>query len=148
MDKILYVDMDNVLVNFQSGIDRLSPALIEKYEGDLDEVPGIFSLMDPLEAAIESYKKLSKNFDTYILSTSPWENPTAASDKFAWVKYHLGDYAYKRLILSHHKHLNQGDFLIDDRPNNGADKFTGELILFGSEKFPDWHVVTNYLLKK
>jgi 5'-nucleotidase len=148
MNKILYVDMDNVLVNFQSGIDRLTPELIEKYKGDMDEVPGIFSLMDPLEAAIESYQKLSKNFDTYILSTSPWENTTAASDKFAWVKHHLGDYAYKRLILSHHKHLNQGDFLIDDRPNNGADKFTGELILFGSEKFPDWNVVTNYLLNK
>jgi 5'-nucleotidase len=104
--------------------------------------------MDPLEAAIESYQKLSQSFDTYILSTSPWENPTAASDKFAWVKHYLGDHAYKRLTLSHHKHLNQGDFLIDDRPNNGADKFTGELILFGSKQFPDWNVVTNYLLNK
>src|ERR1035437_3798509 len=127
MNKILYVDMDNVLVNFQSGINRLSPAIVSQYEGKLDEVPGIFSLMEPMEEAIESYKKLSENFDTYILSTSPWENATAASEKLAWVKHHLGQHAYKRLILSHHKHLNQGDFLIDDRPNNGADRFKGEL---------------------
>ena len=148
MKKILYVDMDNVLVDFKSGIDRLSPDLISKYEGKLDEVPGIFSLMEPMNGAIESYRTLAKNFDTYILSTSPWENSSAASDKFSWVKKHLGKFAHKRLILSHHKHLNHGDFLIDDRPNNGADKFRGELILFGSDKFPNWKVVTTYLLTK
>jgi 5'(3')-deoxyribonucleotidase len=148
MKKILYVDMDNVLVNFQSGIDSLSPELISKYEGKLDEVPGIFSLMEPVQGAIDSYCILSEKFDTYILSTSPWQNPTTASDKFAWVRQHLAKPAYKRLILSHHKHLNNGDFLIDDRPNNGADQFHGELILFGSDGFPNWEVVTNYLLAR
>lgn len=138
--------MDNVLVDFKSGIDLLPKDTQEKYTGKLDEVPGIFSLMLPMEGAIDSYKKLSEFFDTYILSTSPWENPSAASDKFAWVKHHLGKHAYKRLILSHHKHLNKGDFLIDDRPNNGADKFNGELILFGKEPFPNWKSVENYLM--
>ena len=71
MESVLYVDMDNVLVNFQSGIDRLSPEMVTKYKGDLDEVPGIFSLMDPLEAAIESYKKLSQHFDTYFFLHHP-----------------------------------------------------------------------------
>ncbi len=148
MKKILYVDMDNVLVDFKSGIDRLPPADLARYEGKYDEVPSIFSLMEPLTDAIESYHLLSERFDTYILSTSPWENATAASDKFAWVKRHLGKVAYKRLILSHHKHLNHGDYLIDDRHHNGADKFRGELILFGSDTYPDWKTVTNYLLAK
>lgn len=140
--------MDNVLVNFQSGIDKLPAKTLTEYDKRLDEVPGIFSLMEPMEGAIQSYIKLSQHFDTYILSTSPWDNHTAASDKQAWVKFHLGEYARKRLILSHHKHLNHGDFLIDDRTKNGADKFVGELILFGSEKFPNWEVVTEYLLSK
>lgn len=147
MRKILYIDMDNVLVNFQSGIDRLNEETKSNYEGRMDDVPGIFSLMDPMEGAIDSFIALSDVFDTYILSTSPWENPTAASDKFAWVKTHLGKYGYKRLILSHHKHLNIGDFLMDDRPNNGADRFDGELIQFGAPEFPNWSVVTEYLLK-
>jgi hypothetical protein len=46
---------------------------------------------------------------------------------------------------SEHKHLNTGDYLIDDRTKNGADRFGGELILFGSERFPDWPTVTSYL---
>ena len=146
MKKIVYVDMDNVLVDFRSGINRLSPAELSGYEGRYDEVPLIFSKMDPMKDAIESYARLCDKFDTYILSTSPWENPTALNDKLEWVKRYLGRYAYKRLILSHNKHLNHGDYLIDDRDKNGADRFTGELILFGSERFPDWGSVMGYLL--
>lgn len=137
--------MDNVLVDFKSGIDRLTSDELIQFEGRYDEVPHIFSKMEPLENAIESYVKLCTKFEAYILSTSPWENPTALNDKLEWVKKHLGQYAYKRLILSHNKHLNHGHYLIDDRDKNGADKFTGELILFGSEKFPNWKSVIEYL---
>jgi 5'-nucleotidase len=148
MKKILYVDMDNVLVDFPSGINQISPQLQLEYEGRLDEVPGIFSLMEPLEDAISAFETLSDHYDTYILSTSPWENPTAWSDKLLWVKKHLGESAYKRLILSHNKHLNHGDYLIDDRLANGADRFQGELIQFGTEHFPNWDSVMKYLLSK
>ena len=126
--KILFVDMDNVLVDFKSGINNLSEKDKKKYIDNYDEVPRIFSLMNPMPNAIESYQKLSKTYDTYILSTAPWNNPTAWSDKLLWVKRYLGKYAYKRLILSHNKNLNFGDYLIDDRLANGAGDFKGELI--------------------
>lgn len=146
--KIVYVDMDNVLVDFMSGVDKLFPDDLLEYHEHLDDIPYIFSIMKPMPGAIEAFKALSKKYDCYILSTSPWNNPTAASDKFAWVKKYLGDVAYKRLILSHHKNLNKGDYLIDDRPDKcGADEFEGEVIAFGSERFPDWKAVTEYLLK-
>jgi len=132
-------------VDFQSGIDRLDSAVVEQFKDDLDEAPGIFALMDPLAGAIESFKTLAGRFDTYILSTAPWKNPSAWSDKLLWVQKHLGDCAYKRLILTHHKNLNKGDYLVDDRTKNGADKFEGEHIHFGSERFPDWDAVVAYL---
>ena len=146
MKKILYVDLDNVLVDFVSGINRTPVELQKEYEGNLDDIPGIFALMDPMPGAIEAYTKLAEHFDTYILSTSPWANPSALSDKLLWVKKYLGDVAYKRLILTHHKNLNKGDYLIDDRTKNGASEFEGELIQFGSEKFPDWKSVLEYLV--
>ena len=148
MKKIVYIDMDNVLVDFPSAFEYLDEITLKKYEGRLDEVPGIFALMKPIEGAIEAFKKLSEKYDVYILSTSPWNNPTAWSDKLEWVKKYLGDLAYKRLILTHHKNLNKGDYLIDDRTKNGAGEFEGELILFGSEKFPNWNAVLDYLLKE
>ncbi len=140
--------MDNVLVDFKTGIEKCDEQTLLHYEGRLDEVPDIFSKMEPMKDAIESYKILSNHFDTYILSTSPWENHTAWSDKLNWVKKYLGKLSYKRLILTHHKNLNYGDFLVDDRTKNGAGEFKGELIQFGSSKFPNWIGVTEYLLSK
>ena len=146
--KILYIDMDNVLVDFSTGIDQLDSNLLAQYEGRLDEVPGIFALMQPMDKAIESFNVLAKEYDTYILSTSPWENSTAWCDKIDWVKKYLVESAYKRLILSHHKNLNMGDYLVDDRLKNGADKFQGEHIHFGSINFPGWGTVVEYLLAR
>lgn len=146
--KILYIDMDNVLVDFQSGINQLDIATKIKYMGRYDEVPGIFAKMLPIKDAIESFNELSEHFDTYILSTAPWENHTAPSDKLKWVKTYLGDKVRKRLILTHRKDLNIGDFLVDDRTKNGAGEFKGEFIHFGTDKFPDWNAVKKYLMEK
>lgn len=146
MQKILYVDMDNVLVDFPSAFPRVAPELLQQYADAKDEIPGIFELMDPLPGAIEAYHRLAGRYDTYILSTAPWKNPGAWRHKVEWVQRHLPEVAHKRLILSHHKHLNRGHYLVDDREANGADRFEGELIRFGSARFPDWAAVAEYLL--
>lgn len=152
MKKTVYIDMDDVIVDFQSGIDKLDEKTRKEFKDDLDEVPGIFSLMDPVPGAIESVKKLSAHFELYVLSTAPWKNPLAWTDKVKWIQKYFGadkgSVFYKRLIISHHKELNKGDFLIDDRKKNGSDGFSGELIHFKSSRFPDWDSVTDYLLKK
>lgn len=59
------------------------------YRGRLDDVPGIFSLMKPLPEAINSFKNLSEKFETYLLSTAPWDNPNAWSNKLLWVKKYI-----------------------------------------------------------
>ncbi|MFC4604074.1 5' nucleotidase, NT5C type [Rhodococcus kronopolitis] len=165
--QVLYVDLDNTLVDFKSGIGRAHPELLARHDGDLDEIPGIFATMDPLPGAIEAYTELAAHFDTYILSTAPWANASAWHDKVLWVQRHFGfgkdSVAYKRLILSHHKNLNHGDFLVDDRPNNGASGFAGNWIHFGFDEspgctapgagchgthLPDWAAVTKHLLDR
>lgn len=143
--KILYLDMDNVLVDFPSAFSRLSESTLKEYEDHPDEMPGIFGLMDPVEGAVDAFCELASIFETYILSTVPWKNPSGFADKHAWVRKHLGEQCRKRLIFSHNKHLNHGDFLVDDRPNNGAEHFKGEVIRFGSADFPNWSVVLPYL---
>lgn len=144
----LYIDMDNVLVDFPSAFPHVSAEDHAAYADRLDEVPGIFSKMQPVAGAVEAFHELSALFDTYLLSTAPWENPSAWSDKLLWVKQHLGRPAHKRLILSHHKHLNRGDFIVDDRTKNGVDRFEGEHIHFGTERFPDWPTVVAYLKRR
>ena len=130
-EKVLYVDMDNVLVDFQSGIDALAPEDKEAYMGTYDNCPHIFSKMVPIKGAIESFKRLSAVYDTYILSTSPWDlmilRPPRATP---------GRTLFPDTTL----------FRSDDRTKNGADRFEGELIQFGSDRFPDWDAVLAYLL--
>jgi 5'(3')-deoxyribonucleotidase len=144
--KRIFFDMDGVLVDFQSGVDKLSEEVKEEYKGRIDEVPGIFSLMQPIPGALEAVQLLAKNYDVYILTTSPWNNPTAASDKVEWVKKHMNGIFHKRVVISHHKELCIGDYLIDDNAKNGASEFSGEWIQMGSKQFPDWDSILKYLL--
>lgn len=140
--------MDNVLVDFQSGLDLQSEAVKREYEGRLDEIPGLFADMRPMPGAIEAVHLLKEHYDMFILSTAPWKNPSAWSDKVKWVTRYFDDVFHKRLILTHRKDLCQGDYLIDDRGKNGTSEFHGEWIQFGSERFPNWDSVLEYLLPK
>lgn len=144
--KRVYVDMDNVMVDFASGLAQIDEATKRKYEGRVDEIPGLFGLMKPMPGAISAIHELQKHYDLFILSTAPWNNPSAWEDKVIWVKKYLEDVFYKRMIITHRKDLCKGDYLIDDREKNGASEFEGELIKFGSERFPDWKSVLEYLI--
>jgi hypothetical protein len=146
--KRVFVDMDNVLVDFESGLALVSDSVKKEYEGRLDEIPGLFGLMKPMPGAIDAMHELQKHFDLFILSTAPWKNPSAWSDKVSWVTKYLDDVFHKRMVITHRKDLCQGDYLIDDRGKNGTSEFAGEWIEFGSEKFPNWNSVLEYLNAK
>ena len=139
--------MDNTLVSFTSGIEKLSNELQEEYKDRLDEVEGIFSLMEPYEGAIEAYNVLDKYYECHICSTAPWSNPSAWKDKLLWVKKHLPN-AYKNITLTHNKQNVRGNYLIDDRLKNGAAEFKGQHIHFGQKGYETWEKVVDYLLTK
>lgn len=61
--QIVYIDMDNVLVDFTTAFPHLSKVTMKAYDGHLDDVPGIFSLMKPMKGAIEAYRYLAEHFD-------------------------------------------------------------------------------------
>ncbi len=145
--KILYIDMDSVIVDFVSAFSQLSDEVKQMYAGNMDNIPGIFSLMKPMDGAIDALLALTQRYDCYLLSTAPWDNPSAWSDKLSWVKEFLPAYFTKKLILSHNKQLNIGDYLIDDRTANGAGDFKGELITFDpSKSIKSWDNIVEKLL--
>lgn len=144
--KRLYFDMDGVLVDFESGLAQQSEATLQEYAGCLDEIPGLFGMMHPIPGAIEAVHRLKEHYDCYILSTAPWKNPSAWSDKVLWVTKYLDDVFHKRIVITHCKNLCKGDILIDDRGKNGTSEFEGEWIQFGSAQYPDWDSVLQYLL--
>ena len=149
--------MDGVVTDFESAIKNLCPELetsniFQDYEtrsNKIDEVVAsnlnIFHSLPPYKGAIESVNKLFELFDVYFLSTPMWDIPESFMGKRIWIEKHFGEKANRRLILTHRKDLNIGDFLVDDRLKNGASEFTGEHIHFATENFPDWSVTLKYL---
>jgi 5'(3')-deoxyribonucleotidase len=145
--KRLYFDMDGVIVDFGSALKLQSEETLKKYEGREDEIPGLFAQMQPMPGALDAVRKLSEFYDCYILSTAPWGNPSAWSDKVIWITRYLDDVFHKKVVITHCKHLCKGDILIDDRDKHGVREFEGEWIHFGSERFPDWDSVLDYLIE-
>ena len=158
--QILYIDMDGVVADFAKGINDIDPSVdmsentlnYEKRSDRVDEIcaqnPDIFHNLQPMPDSIKYVKKLFKIYDVYFLSTPMWTLPESFTGKRIWIEKHFGKMAAKRLILTHRKDLNIGQYLVDDRKHNGAGEFTGEHIHFGTGEFTNWENVYYYLVNK
>jgi len=141
--KIVWIDMDGVLVDFSSHVDKTisnNTFLRESYKGRYDHIPGIF-------------RKESGKYELYIATAAPWGNPMAAMDKRFWIEEHFGNLFKKKMVISHLKNMLIGDYLIDDRTANGAGEFKGELLQFGWHyetetwnEYPNWESILKKLL--
>ena len=141
MKKIIYVDMDGVMVDLEGHLrSKYSPEYIAMLGNEVDTIPELFDDPKPIKGAINAVKVLAKNYDVYFLSTAPWDNPRAWMAKRLWIEKYLGEWGYKRLILTHRKDLMIGDYLIDDRKANGSERFDGQHIWFGKD-VQDWDQV-------
>lgn len=142
--------MDGVLVDYKNGFAYASVHELEVVRNDLARIPGIFSRLDPMPGAVEAVTLLAKQYECHVLSTAPWENSSAWTDKVNWIfKYFGNDHKspfFKRINITHDKGMFSGDYLIDDRTKHGVLGFTGEWLEFGSERFPDWNTVLDYLI--
>lgn len=146
MSKTIFIDMDDTLCDFSGAYNR-----------EIESNPkiaypqsqyGFFSELQPIEGAIASVKQLidSTEYKPYILTAPSVKNPLCYTEKRVWVEKHFGLEFTKRLIISLDKSLLRGEILIDDwNTGRGQDNFQGELIHYGSEKFPDWTSVMDYL---
>jgi 5'-nucleotidase len=146
MKQIVYVDMDGVLCDYWTAFkkeklrnpEQLYPQSIAGFYRDLATISG----------AVEGFAKLSAqpDLDVHILTAPSIHNPLCYTEKRLWVEDHLGFEAVNRLIIAPDKSLLRGDILIDDQSKGrGQDRFKGQLILFGSNKWPDWNTIIRHL---
>ena len=143
---IIYLDMDDVLCDFQSSYRK---ALLDNPSITFPQSQyGFFANLNPIEGAIDAAKALEKSnkYQPYILTAPSLKNPLCYTEKRVWVEKWLGFSYVKKLIICPEKSLLKGDYLIDDNiSGKGQDRFDGEIIQFGSQRFPNWFTVREYL---
>lgn len=138
--------MDDVLAGFKTGIYK---HLAEyPYTFTPQSKVGFFENLEPIYGAIDAVNQLRRNniFDVYILTAPSTRNPHSYTEKRLWVEKHFNSDFTDKLIICSNKALLKGDFLVDDSVRGkGQENFDGELINFGSNVFPDWDSVLDYL---
>ena len=142
---IVFFDMDNTMFDFSGAHDVVrekNPNI--KYP---QSQYGFFENLEPIPGAIETFKRLVKHpyFDPYILTAPSILNPLCYTEKRNSIEKHLGTDALNRLIISPVKNLSKGDILIDDMTHGkGQERFDGQLIFYGSRRYPDWKSINTY----
>jgi len=110
---------------------------------------GFFENLEPIDGAIEAFLEVDRQpgvLALFLSKPSP-RNLWCFTAKAMWIQKHFGSSYVERLILSCYKELNIGDYLIDDHADTWKD-FTGELIHYKTEKFPNHKAVLDYLIPK
>lgn len=137
---ILHIDMDNTICDYSNPFKyhrKLQPEIEFPQSKE-----GFFLKLEPLPGAIEAVNLLRNKFEVYILTAPSYKNPLCYTEKRLWIEKWFDLEFSKNLIICHNKALVKGDFLIDDIIHNG---FEGEHIHYGTEKFPNWEKVLEYI---
>ena len=144
MEKIVLIDMDGVLCNFNKA-----------YKQAISKTSGIkfpqsqykfFENLEPIENSIESINLLKTKFKVYILTRPSIQNPLCYTEKRNWIEKYFGLDMCNNLIISCDKTMVKGDFLIDDNEQLGEFNPEWKLLKFGTSEYPEWKSIVEKLM--
>ena len=140
MKKIIYVDMDGVISDF----DKAAKEGGWTYRPDKHVD---FRNLDLIEDAVSSMIKLNQDFDIFIATTPPWDRPEVWGQKREWIAEHF-PWLKKKMILTHRKDLLIGDILIDDTRWRGQPDFKGHWYWFNQHwENRNWKACLDWIYK-
>ncbi|MEX0287646.1 MAG: 5'(3')-deoxyribonucleotidase [Flavobacteriaceae bacterium] len=114
---------------------------------------GFFRDLRPIKDSQEVLEKLNQKYEIYIASAA-MQFPNSLLEKSEWLDEFFPFIPWQRRILCGHKHVLNGDLLIDDRAYN-LEHFQGKSFLFtsphnvginGFERVNNWKEVARNLL--
>lgn len=131
---------DSILLHSVAPIVRLVSDRQERRERPVLYV-SLSTLLHPdgteVSEAGFAFERLAQRYDTYVVCPQD-ECPRE------WIDRRLGVAAWNRLVLTNHKQLLYGDYLIDNSTTGGSSDFLGTRLAFGTPEFKTWEHVLNY----
>ena len=97
MKKIVYIDMDGVISDFDKAAK----------EGGWDHRPDLkvnFRNLELVTGAQDALIQLNQDFDIFIATTPPWSRPDVWTHKREWIEEHF-PYLKRKIIYTHRKDL-------------------------------------------
>lgn len=141
MKKVVFLDLDGVLADFEGAIANVVRDPPEMF------VPGFFRNLKVMPGAHKAVAQLLSNPDleVYIGSKPTTGNLHSTIEKYEWVAIQFPR-LLKRIVLVCNKALLRGDFLVDDDKDRWAHKFQGTFLHFDKTKPEEsWQRVVEYL---
>lgn len=155
---IIHIDMDDTIYDYSGAIEKghqelINPNTGEPFNAIQKQFPqareGFFLGLEPITDAIPVVSKLRDDIriQTFICSAPSLENLHSYSEKPACIGRDFGAEMVKNLLLAYNKgNPIFGDILIDDHSSGrGQEHFMGEIIKIGTDKYPDWKTIDQYL---
>lgn len=99
---------------------------------------------EPMSSAVKAFQLLAEAYDVYVLAHYPTDRTQALSEQIQWVERWLGVPAWNRVVLTNHKNLVYGDYLIDAHTDKGATQFMGTFLHFGEDPYKTWEDVIEF----
>lgn len=118
MKKIVYVDMDDTISDFDGEFSPVSYFAVRKmYE------PGFFYNLKVIPGALSGVRGLIRlGYDVHILTQPVAESAHSYSEKVQWIGLHFPDLISK-VHMTQNKGLFVGDYLVDDNEEKWKEKF-------------------------
>ena len=150
MEKIICVDMDSVLADFEAS-EVLDPGLPIRPQVHKMYEHGFFFKLKPVSGAMSGLRALVRlGYDVHILSKPVAESAHSYSEKVQWIGMWFPEFIGK-LHLTQEKGLFRGDYLIDDDANKWKDKWEangGKFIHFqyrrDGDNAAEWQRIIDY----
>ena len=141
MKKIIYIDMDGVISDFNKAAKQ----------GGYTHRPDLkvnYRTLDLIPVARSALIRLNHDFDIFIATTPPWSRPDVWTHKREWIGEHF-PWLKRKMILTHRKDLLIGDILIDDSRWRGQPDFQGNWLWFGTaQRCKDWPSTLELIYKR
>lgn len=126
--KTILIDLEDTLADLRHrGEKRIGPAT------------------EAENGAVKAFRRLSENYDVYVLGSARYNHPEEWSEQVAWTGINLGVHAWNRLIMSDRRDMVIGDYYISADPEgHNADGFMGTVIGYGGETFRTWDDILEF----